>query len=215
MIAIDGASLSLDQIAAVAAGQGPVGLTDEARRRVEAARAVVDGRAAGDQPIYGVNTGFGSFADVRIDRDALDTLQLNLLRSHAAGVGDPLPVPAVRATMLLRANVLARGHSGIRLATIESLIALLNANVHPRVPSRGSVGASGDLAPLAHLVSVMVSHERAEAIHAGRRMPAREAFTAAGLEPDFALKPKDVIAMINGSTISLAIILCDLLKRSS
>src|SRR5215470_14082134 len=156
MIELDGGSLTLDQIVAVADRGEQVTLSSAARARVRASRAVVDRVARGDRPAYGINTGFGSFADVRIAPDALEELQVNLLRSHAAGVGDPLPPRAVRATMALRANVLAKGFSGISVETLEALIALLNAGVHPRVPSRGSVGASGDLAPLAHLALVLV-----------------------------------------------------------
>src|SRR4029078_11513712 len=107
-------------------------------------------------PTYGINTGFGDFAEVKIPHESLAALQVNLLRSHAAGVGDPLSVPVVRATMALRANVLAKGFSGIRVETLERLIEMLNREVHPLVPSRGSVGASGDLAPLAHLALVLV-----------------------------------------------------------
>src|SRR5207245_4153877 len=109
-----------------------------------------------EEPEYVISTGFGSFADVKIAPRALDALQLNLLRSHAAGLGEPLPVRAVRATMALRANVLAKGFSGIRIETLDALVAMLNRRVHPRVPSRGSVGASGDLAPLAHLALVLI-----------------------------------------------------------
>src|SRR5262245_46099449 len=152
MILLDGNSLTLDELAAVACEQAPVSLTEDARTRVIAARAVIDAFAQGDQPAYGINTGFGNFADVRIPAESLAELQVNLLRSHAAGVGDPLPVPIVRATMALRANVLAKGFSGIRLETLNLLLELLNRGVHPRVPSRGSVGASGDLAPLAHQI---------------------------------------------------------------
>src|SRR6185369_10136849 len=118
-------------------------------------------RAAGDEPAYGINTGFGSFAEVKIAPDALETLQLNLLRSHAAGLGDPLPRRTVRATMALRANVLAKGFSGISVDTLEALIALLNAGLDPYVPARGSVGASGDLAPLAHLALVLIGEGEA------------------------------------------------------
>src|SRR4051795_8456865 len=156
MIELDGASLTLDQIVAIADRGEPVGLSDAARARVRASRAVVDRVARGDRPAYGINTGFGSFADVKIAPEALETLQVNLLRSHAAGLGDPLPVRAVRATMALRANVLAKGFSGISTGTLDALIALLNRGVHPHVPSRGSVGASGDLAPLAHLALVLI-----------------------------------------------------------
>src|SRR5437762_1570933 len=156
MILLDGSSLTLEQLVAIADRHAPVALAAAARDRVAAARAVVDRRARGDEPAYGINTGFGSFADVKIAPDALEALQLNLLRSHAAGLGDPLPARTVRATMALRANVLAKGFSGISDATLDALIALLNAGVHPRVPSRGSVGASGDLAPLAHLALVLI-----------------------------------------------------------
>jgi histidine ammonia-lyase len=121
----------------------------------------VDRKAAGTEAVYGINTGFGALAETAIPHDALGALQLNLLRSHAAGVGEPLPVRAVRATMALRANVLAKGFSGIRRQTLEALIALLNGGVHPWVPSRGSVGASGDLAPLAHLALVLVGEGEA------------------------------------------------------
>jgi len=162
MILLDGSSLTLEQLVAIADRGERVGLAPAAIDRVRAARAVVDAKAGGEEPVYGVNTGFGSFADVKIAADALGALQLNLLRSHAAGVGDPLPPRAVRATMALRANVLAKGFSGIRVETLEALIALLNAGVHPRVPSRGSVGASGDLAPLAHLALVLVGEGEAD-----------------------------------------------------
>src|ERR1041384_6151955 len=156
MIELDGHSLTLDQLVAIAEHRERVALSDTARQRVQAARAVVDEFAQHDTPTYGINTGFGNFAEVKIPADQLDTLQVNLLRSHAAGVGEALPIPVVRATMALRANVLAKGFSGIRVETLELLIELLNQRVHPRVPSRGSVGASGDLAPLAHLALVLI-----------------------------------------------------------
>ena len=203
MLTLDGDSLTLDDIAAVAAGAGPVELSGTARRRVDAARSVVDRAAAGDAPVYGVNTGFGSFADVRIDAAALEDLQINLLRSHAAGVGEPLDVPVVRAMLALRANVLARGHSGIRRTTLEALLALLNAGVHPLVPSRGSVGASGDLAPLAHLALVLIG-EGEVATPAGP-VPGGEALARAGLEA-VRLGPKEGLALINGTQPSLAVL---------
>src|SRR5712691_8629014 len=156
MIELDGSSLTIDQLLAIADRGEPIALAAAARERVRASRAVVDRRARGDEPAYGINTGFGSFAEVKIAPDALETLQLNLLRSHAAGLGDPLPARTVRATMALRANVLAKGFSGISAETLDALIALLNGGVHPYVPSRGSVGASGDLAPLAHLALVLI-----------------------------------------------------------
>src|SRR5580765_7408005 len=156
MVLLDGTSLTLEQLLSIADRGETVAMADAARERVLASRAVVERRARGDQPAYGINTGFGSFADVRIPPDELEALQLNLLRSHAAGLGDPLPARTVRATMALRANVLAKGFSGIRAETLDALIALLNERVHPCVPSRGSVGASGDLAPLAHLALVLI-----------------------------------------------------------
>src|SRR5712692_2416186 len=161
MILLDGSSLTMDKLLAIVDRGEPVGLAPEAAARVRAARAVVDRAARSDKPAYGINTGFGSFAKVRIPLDALEALQANLLRSHAAGLGEPLPVPTVRATMALRANVLAKGFSGIRVETLEALIALLNRRVHPWVPSRGSVGASGDLAPLAHMALVLIGEGEA------------------------------------------------------
>src|SRR5512139_1223196 len=168
MILLDGDSLTLDQLVAIADDGVQVGLAATAARRVDAARAVVDRKASGDTPVYGINTGFGALAETAIPHDALGALQLNLLRSHAAGVGEALPVRAVRASMALRANVLAKGFSGIRRATLEQLIELLNRRVHPVVPSRGSVGASGDLAPLAHLALVLIGEGEATVGDDGR-----------------------------------------------
>jgi histidine ammonia-lyase len=215
MIQLDGESLTIEQLLKIADEDEPVGLAPAARERVAAARAVVDRRARGDEPAYGINTGFGSFADVKIAPDALETLQLNLLRSHAAGVGRPLPRRAVRATMALRANVLAKGFSGVRVETLEALIAMLNAAVTPFVPSRGSVGASGDLAPLAHLALVLIGE--GEALSGGGvgdplgRCPGDQALRAGGLTP-IALAPKEGLALINGtqpSTAVLALALAD------
>jgi histidine ammonia-lyase len=202
-VLLDGASLTRAAVAAIADAGATVVLTEDAKSRVHAARAVVDRMAAGDTPVYGINTGFGSFADVRIAPDALDALQINLLRSHAAGVGDLLPISVVRAMMALRANVLARGHSGIRLETLDLLIAMLNAGVHPVVPSRGSVGASGDLAPLAHLALVLIGEGEVQT--AAGRMPGAEALARAGLAP-VRLAPKEGLALINGTQASTAVL---------
>jgi histidine ammonia-lyase len=193
---LDGASLTLDALVAVSRRDARVALTPEARARVHAARAVVERRAERDEPAYGINTGFGSLSDVRIPRESLAQLQVNLVRSHAAGVGDPLPVDAVRATMLLRANVLAKGYSGIRVETLERLLDLLNARVHPRIPARGSVGASGDLAPLAHLALVLIGE--------GRTLDDRT-LAAAGLAPA-PLDAKEGLALINGTQPSAAVL---------
>ncbi len=205
MIELDGSSLTLDHLVAIAHDDEKVGLSNAARERVRAARAVVDEFAHRDEPTYGINTGFGNFADVRIPADQLDTLQVNLLRSHAAGVGDPLPVPVVRATMALRANVLAKGFSGIRVEALELLVEMLNRGVHPRVPSRGSVGASGDLAPLAHLALVLIA-EGEVLMEAGRASEAgRAALQRVGLEP-IRLAAKEGLALINGTQPSTALL---------
>jgi histidine ammonia-lyase len=208
MILLDGRSLTLGQLAAIADGRDEVGLAPSARARVAAARAVVDRMAEGDAPVYGINTGFGSFAEVRIPREGLDILQLNLLRSHAAGVGEPLPARTVRATMALRANVLAAGFSGIRVETLEALLALLRARLHPVVPCRGSVGASGDLAPLAHLALVLIGE--GAVLGAEGPVPGAEALAGAGLEP-VALHPKEGLALINGTQPSTAVLALALL----
>jgi histidine ammonia-lyase len=204
MILLNGSSLTFDQLVAIADGGETVGLDARAAQRIDAARAVVDEKAAGGDAVYGVNTGFGALAETAIPRDGLEALQLNLLRSHAAGVGERLPVRAVRASMALRANVLAKGFSGIRLITLQHLIDLLNARVHPCVPSRGSVGASGDLAPLAHLALVLVGE--GEATVGDRRDPVsgREALALAGLTP-IALESKEGLALINGTQPSTAV----------
>jgi len=200
-IVLDGTSLTLEQVEAVARG-GACRLAPAAARRVERSRAVVERVLASDQTVYGVNTGFGQLAERRIERGQLARLQQNLIRSHAAGVGAPLPAPVVRAILALRANCLARGHSGVRRATIERLLDLLAADVLPVVPEQGSVGASGDLAPLAHVALALTGE--GEAFHRGRRLTARRALARAGLAP-LALAPKEGIALINGTQVMTAI----------
>ena len=204
MIFLDGSSLTLEQLTAIADDDVQVALAPDAARRIEASRQVVDRAAAGIEPVYGINTGFGALAETAVPHEALGALQLNLLRSHAAGVDEPLPVRAVRATMALRANVLAKGFSGIRRTTVEHLLALLNRRVHPRVPSRGSVGASGDLAPLAHLSLVLVGEGEATVAADPEVLSGRAALARAGLEP-VTLGPKEGIALINGTQPSTAI----------
>ena len=206
MVHLDGDSLTLEQIAAIADDGDAVALADAAGRAVVTARAVVDRMATGDAGVYGVNTGFGLLADVRIDRSALGQLQVNLLRSHAAGVDQPLPLRTVRATMALRANVLAKGYSGIRLETLEQLLALLNRRIHPVVPARGSVGASGDLAPLAHLALVLIGEGEAWADEgADRPVSGADALARVGLTP-VTLQAKEGLALINGTQPSTAIL---------
>jgi histidine ammonia-lyase len=218
MLHLDGASLTLDQLRAIADDGVEVRLADVSAARVDTARAVVDGKASGEAPVYGVNTGFGALAETAIPRDQLGALQLNLLRSHAAGVGDPLPARAVRASMALRANVLAKGFSGIRRETLERLIAMLNRGVHPVVPSRGSVGASGDLAPLAHMALVLVGEGHAR-VHDSPVLPGAEALHLAGLSP-ITLESKEGLALINGTqpstaVASLAVLAAERLARAA
>jgi histidine ammonia-lyase len=199
---IDGATLDLAALESVARDGREVTLAESARDAVRASRRVVDDAVGRGAVVYGVTTGFGNFADVHIPLDRLRELQLNLLRSHAAGVGAPLEEAETRALMLLRANVLAKGFSGVRLETLELLVQLLNRRVHPVVPSQGSVGASGDLAPLAHLALALVGE--GECVLGGRRMPAADALRAAGLAP-LVLEPKEGLALINGTQLMTAV----------
>src|SRR5580704_1202230 len=180
MISLDGNSLTLAQTEAVVGGER-VTLAPAAAGRVSRARRFVEEIVARGDVVYGLNTGFGKLADVRIPDSELFDLQLNLVRSHACGVGAPLPASAVRAMLLHRANVLAKGYSGCRVVVIETLLDMVNAGVHPAVPSKGSVGASGDLAPLAHLALVAIGEGRAE--FAGDDMPGIEAMHRAGITP--------------------------------
>jgi histidine ammonia-lyase len=197
--------LTLEAIAEVARAGKKVQLSAEARGRIDAARRVVDRiQEGGDAApaVYGVNTGFGFLADVRISADEIRNLQRNLIRSHAAGVGAPLPEPVVRAMMLLRAQVLAGGYSGVRSVVCELLVEMLNRGVHPVIPSKGSVGASGDLAPLAHLALVVMGE--GEAILDGKRMDGGRALELAGLEP-VQFEAKEGISLVNGTQCMTAI----------
>ncbi len=201
-VTVDGQSLTIDAVEAVARGGASAVLTDEARTRVTATRRVIDDILASGQVAYGINTGFGRLAEVGIPPDQLEQLQLNLLRSHACGVGEPFSEEVVRAMLLLRANVLATGHAGCRPVIVERVLDLLNARVHPVVPSLGSVGASGDLAPLAHLALPLVGE--GSAIVAGECHTGADALRLAGLEP-VSLAAKEGLALINGTQASAAI----------
>lgn len=201
-VVLTGRTLTMEEVLAVARHGARVRVSDEARERVRQARAFVDKLAALDKPTYGINTGFGMLAEVPIAKADLRRLQHNLLVSHAAGVGEPLPAEAVRSLMICRANVLAGGHSGVREKTLDQLLALLNGGVVPVVPSRGSVGASGDLAPLAHLALVLIG--RGEAFVDGRRVPGADALSHLGLEP-LELEPKEGLALVNGTQAMLAV----------
>jgi histidine ammonia-lyase len=198
-LALDGNSLTIADIASLGL---PVTLAPAARAAMERSRALIERLAAGDDPIYAVNTGVGLLADVRIPREDLDRLQRNVLRSHAVGVGDPLPRDVVRAMMVIRANVLAKGYSGIRPLVAERLCELVNRGVTPVVPSQGSVGASGDLAPLAHMSLVLIGEGEAE--YQGSILAGGEALARAGIEP-IDLQPKEGISLINGTQAMLAI----------
>ncbi len=201
-ITIDGRHLTINDVNAVSTAMARVELAHEARERVAASRRVVEDILATGEVVYGVNTGFGKLAEVRISPDQLDRLQLNLLRSHACGIGEPFPEGVVRAMLLLRANVLATGFAGCRPELIDRVLDLLNAGVHPVVPSQGSVGASGDLAPLAHLALPLVGE--GEAMVGGDRRSAADALKRAGIEP-LVLQAKEGLALINGTQASAAI----------
>jgi histidine ammonia-lyase len=201
MIEIDGASLTLEQTAEVASG-AEAGLAQSARARIDRSRRFVEDIVARGEVVYGINTGFGALSDVTIPPDKLRELQVNLVRSHACGVGEPLPERAVRAMMIQRANVLAKGYSGCRSEVIETLLKMLNAGVHPVIPSRGSVGASGDLAPLAHLALVAIGE--GEALYRGKRVKGGEALDAAGIRP-LTLEAKEGLALLNGTQAMTAV----------
>ena len=196
-VELDGRRLTLEAIEAVALG-ARVRVSDAARERVVRARAFVDERFADGQAIYGVTTGFGRLANVQIDPKDAAQLQLNLVRSHASGTGAPLAERLVRAAGVLRVNSLAAGHSGVKLDTLELLVELLNRGVTPVVPCQGSVGASGDLAPLAHMTLTLIGE--GEAYYNGERLPSALALERAGLRP-VTLGPKEGLALINGTQV--------------
>ncbi len=201
-VSLTGTGLTIEDVERVAIGRAPIELAADAVERMAAARALIDRAVASETPTYGVNTGFGRFVDVAISREDTGRLQLNLLRSHACGVGEPFPTEVVRGAMLLRANALATGASGVRRDVVDLLLAMLAAGVHPVVPSRGSLGASGDLAPLAHLALPLVGEGRAEL--GGEVLGGAEALSQAGLQP-LVLEAKEGLALINGTQFMTAI----------
>lgn len=202
MVTLDGQSLTITDVKAVAMSDVHVIVDQNARERMVRAREAVLSLVHANSPVYGVNTGVGLLANTRLSPSDLEQLQLNVVRSHACGCGAPLAREVVRAMMLIRANVLARGLSGVRAEVAESLCQLLNRGVTPVVPSRGSVGASGDLAPLAHIALVLVGEGRAEIN--GRSYSGREALQSAGI-PALTLGPKEGISLLNGTQAMLAI----------
>lgn len=198
-----GEPLTIAGVVAVAERRAEVTLSAKGRRALETARQAVERVLVADgAPTYGVDTGFGALAEVRIARGELSRLQINLVRSHSAGVGPPLPAPAVRAMMLLRAQVLALGYSGVRVELVERLLAMIAADVLPVIPSHGSVGACGDLAPLAHLALVLSGEGEAEV--GGEKMGGADALARVGLDP-LELAPKEGLALINGTAAMLAV----------
>ena len=196
-VILDGRSLSLEDVRRVALGpETEVRLAEEAAVRMADSRAFIERLVSSGEPVYGVTTGFGRLADVTIPPDQRTALQQNLVRSHASGMGDPMDREAVRALMVLRANALARGHSGCRVVLVERLLDLLNAGIHPRVPEFGSVGASGDLAPLAHVALALIGEGPAE--KGGTESAVAGLLADAGIEP-LTLGSKEGLALINGT----------------
>ena len=202
MLELDGQRLSLAQVFAVARGVERVALARAARARVEESRKVVEKIVVEGRTVYGVNTGFGKLSDVHIEPNQLRELQLNLVRSHSCGLGRPLSESETRALLLLRANVLAQGYSGCRPALVETLIAMLEGEVTPVIPEKGSVGASGDLAPLAHLALTIIGE--GEAFYRGERLTSADALQRAGIAP-LELEAKEGIALLNGTQAMAAV----------
>ena len=196
MIHIDGNSLTIKEIEKVLYEDEQVAIPEKAVKGVLEARALVERRLKEGNIVYGLNTGFGKLSETTISNEHVRDLQMNLIRSHACGVGDPFSEPITRLMLLLRANALAKGYSGVRIELIQLLIDCLNRGVHPVIPSKGSLGASGDLAPLSHLALVLIGE--GEAIYCGQRLPGLAALEKAGLKP-IKLEAKEGLALINGT----------------
>ncbi len=206
---INAGQLTLDQLQAVHSGVRQLTLPDASREAIRASQQVVQRAADGNAPVYGVNTGFGKLANQRISKTQLATLQLNLIRSHSVGVGEPLAPGVVRLVLATKAASLARGYSGVREVVVDTLLAVHNAGLVPYVPSQGSVGASGDLAPLAHMTLALIGE--GEMLVKGQRTPALAALQAAGIAP-LTLGAKEGLALINGTQVSTALALHALLS---
>lgn len=203
---LDGDTLAFLDCARFLAQRPPLGLADSARQRCTASRAVVEQAVAGERVVYGITTGFGKLSSVQIPAGKLGELQRNLVRSHAAGVGEPLSEEVALLTALLKANSLAKGVSGVRPEVIDHLCAIINAGAIPLLPSQGSVGASGDLAPLAHLALVLIGDPAGAVLWEGRRLSADQFLTAAGLAP-LVLEAKEGLSILNGTQVSCALAL--------
>jgi histidine ammonia-lyase len=202
-VVLSGNELTFSQLHAVARHSEKVSLAPDAVSRMKASRAVVDKLVAEGQTAYGINTGFGKLASVRINSEQVRQLQINLVRSHACGVGTALSEAETRAMMLLRANALAKGLSGVRPVVVETLCSMLNSGVHPVIPSQGSVGASGDLAPLAHLAQVVIGE--GETVYENERIAGSEAMMRAGIAP-VRLEAKEGLSLLNGTQGMLALL---------
>ncbi len=202
-ILLDGESLTRDALYQIVFEGEEVALAPAAVEKMKASRAVIERLVESNAAVYGVNTGFGKMASVRISREQIGTLQVNLVRSHACGVGAPLSEAETRAMLVLRANAIAKGFSGVRPVVAETLCAMLNHSVHPVIPGQGSVGASGDLAPLAHLAMVAIGE--GDAIYDGQRMAGGDAMKSAGIAP-LALQAKEGLAMLNGTQGMLSLL---------
>ncbi|HXU21422.1 MAG TPA: histidine ammonia-lyase [Verrucomicrobiae bacterium] len=202
-IQIDGEHLTIEDLHRLVLGDAEAELSSAARAKMHESRVIIEKLIGAGSAVYGVNTGFGKMAATRISPDEIRHLQLNLVRSHACGVGAPLSEPATRAMLALRANAIAKGFSGVRPILAETLIAMLNRRVHPVLPSQGSAGASGDLAPLAHLAQVAIGE--GQAVFEGRTMPGGDAMRAAGIAP-LALEAKEGLALLNGTQAMLALL---------
>src|SRR5437868_13246366 len=202
-VLLTGNDLSFAQLDAVALRGENTGLAPTAVERMNASRRIVEHLVASGSAAYGINTGFGKLASVRISPEQVRQLQLNLVRSHSSGVGAPLSEAETRAMMLLRANALAKGLSGVRPRVVETLCQMLNAKLHPVIPSQGSVGASGDLAPLAHLAHVMIGEGQAR--FRNETVPGGEAMKRAGIAP-IELQAKEGLSLLNGTQGMLALL---------
>ncbi|MGL6105406.1 histidine ammonia-lyase [Romboutsia sp.] len=202
-VLIDGSSLTIEEVVNVARNGHEISLTLEALQKVKIARDLVDKLVEEEKMIYGITTGFGKFSDTVISKEDTKTLQRNLIISHACGVGKPLDEEVVRAIMLLRVNALSKGHSGIRIETLNTLIDMINKGVHPIIPEKGSLGASGDLAPLSHMVLTMIGE--GEAIYKGERMTSKDAMEKAGVPVVEYLSSKEGLALINGTQVMTAV----------
>jgi len=200
-VIVDGSPLGIPDVVSVARDRATIAIGAGLAERMAPARRVVEDAVERGAVVYGITTGFGALANVRIERAAAEELQLAIVRSHAAGTGDPMPEEVVRGMMLLRARTLAAGHAGVRPVLVERIVDLLNRGIHPVVPQHGSVGASGDLAPLAHCALALIGEGEVRAN--GSRVPAADALRAAGLEP-LALEAKEGLALVNGTEGMLA-----------